>query len=68
MKVTAIVTRSGDWWAVEVPDVAGGIHTQAKRLDQVPAMVQDAVALMLGVPMDSVEVSIVQTDSQIPEA
>jgi predicted RNase H-like HicB family nuclease len=46
MKVTAKVTRSGDWWAVEVPEVPG-VFTQAKRLDQVEAMVRDAVATML---------------------
>ena len=47
MKVTAKVTRSGDWWAVEVPEVPG-VFTQAKRLDQVQTMVRDAVATMLG--------------------
>lgn len=45
MKVTAKVTRSGDWWAIEVPEVPG-VFTQAKRLDQVEGMVRDAVALM----------------------
>lgn len=45
MKVTAKVTRSGDWWAIEVPEVPG-VFTQAKRLDQVEDMVRDAVALM----------------------
>lgn len=29
--------RSGDWWAIEIPGIAEGrIHTQAKRLEQVP--------------------------------
>lgn len=57
MKVTAKVTRSGDWWAIEVPEVPG-VFTQAKRLDQVAAMVADAVSLMEGVDAESVEVAI----------
>lgn len=55
MQVTARATRSGGWWAVEVPEVPG-LLTQAKRLDQVAAQVADAAAL-LGVP--DVEVSVV---------
>jgi hypothetical protein len=43
MKVTAQARRTGDWWAVEVPEV-DDVFTQANRLDQVPAMVADAVA------------------------
>lgn len=57
MKVTAKVTRSGDWWAIEVPEVPG-VFTQAKRLDQVAAVVADAVSLMEGVDAESVEVAI----------
>lgn len=49
--------RSGDWWAIEVPGVPG-VHTQAKRLDQVPAVAKDAIALMLEVPGDEVGVTI----------
>lgn len=55
MKVTAVCERSGDWWAVRVPEVEGAF-TQAKRLDQVPEMVADAVSLLAGVPADQVEV------------
>lgn len=57
MKVTAKVTRSGDWWAIEVPEVPG-VFTQAKRLDKVAAVVADAVSLMEGVDAESVEVAI----------
>lgn len=46
MEVTAICERCGDWWAVKVPELPG-VFTQAKRLDQVPAMVTDAIATML---------------------
>ena len=49
--------RSGDWWAVEVPQVPG-VHTQARRLDQVSAMARDAIALMLDVPPDSFDVTL----------
>ena len=58
MHVTAIARRSGDWWAVEVPEVDGAF-TQAKRLDQVPEMVADAVSLLGDVPADQVNVTVV---------
>lgn len=45
--VTATATRSGGWWAVEIPEVPGAF-TQARRLDQVPAMAADAVAMLTG--------------------
>lgn len=55
MRVTAVARRSGDWWAIEVPEVPG-VFTQARRLDQVAAMVADAVSLMKEAPAESVEV------------
>lgn len=63
MNVTAFCERSGDWWAVMVPEVEG-VFTQAKRLDQVPAMVADAVHLLAGVPADDVHVEI---KARVPE-
>jgi len=57
MKVTARATRSGAWWAVEVPAVRGAF-TQAKRLDQVPSMVAEVVALLRDVDVDDVEVTV----------
>lgn len=62
MKVTAVATRSGSWWAVSVPEVEGAF-TQAKRLDQVPRMVADAVALLTDVPADDVHVEV---EAEIP--
>jgi predicted transcriptional regulator/predicted RNase H-like HicB family nuclease len=59
MKVTAQVQRSGDWWAIEVPEVPG-VFTQAKRLEHVADTVADAVATML----DDVTVDDVQVDVQ----
>ena len=57
MKVTAKVTKSGDWWAVEVPEVDGAF-TQARQLDQIPDMVADAVHLLTDVPAGDVEVTL----------
>jgi len=60
MKVTAHACRSGRWWAVEIFDVpeVGALHTQARRLDQIPAMAADAVASVLEIDPASVEVDV----------
>lgn len=55
MKVTAKATRCGGWWVVEVPGVEAAL-TQARRLDQVSAIVADAVHLVEDVPVEDVEV------------
>ena len=54
--VTARTTRSGGWWAVDVPEIPG-LFTQAKRLEQVPAMVVDA-AEALGFEVTEAEVEL----------
>lgn len=41
---TARATREENWWTVTVDEVPG-LFAQARRLDQIPAMVQDALAL-----------------------
>ena len=43
--VTAIARRSGDWWAIEVPEIPG-LFTQTRRLDQIDGMVRDAAKLL----------------------
>lgn len=53
MNITARATRSGGWWAVEVPEVEG-LFTQAKRLDQVEEMVRDAAELLTDDAIDEV--------------
>jgi hypothetical protein len=58
MRYTALCTRSGDWWAIRVPELRGGF-TQARRLSQAEAMVRDLVSLAKGVPADSFEVTLV---------
>lgn len=44
MKLTAKAQRSNTWWAIQVSEVPG-LFTQARRLDQVAEMVEDAVTL-----------------------
>lgn len=65
MRVTATATRTGQWWAIEVSDVAGGLHTQARRLDQVVSAVIDAVALVADVSPDAIEVDVIP---KLPQA
>ena len=54
---TARCQRSGDWWAISVPELRG-VHTQARRLEKAEAMVRDAIAVFLDVPSDSFDVRI----------
>jgi len=69
MKVTAQAQRSGGWWAIEVPEVPG-VFTQAKRLEQVPAVVADAVATMLDdLAAEDLEIDVVPVlDDEISSA
>lgn len=57
MRYTAVCRRAGDWWAISVPEIKG-VHTQARRLDQVEAMVRDAIALFFDVKPDSFDIEI----------
>jgi ribosomal protein L14E/L6E/L27E len=54
--------RSGNWWGVEIIDDQGvhvkGGYTQARRLDQVDAMVREVISLLLDVPEDSFDVKL----------
>ena len=54
---TATCRRVGDWWAISVPGIKG-VHTQAKRLDQVDVMARDAIAVMLDVDPASFHVRV----------
>lgn len=42
------VVRSGNWWAIEIPDLPGAF-SQARRLDQVEGMARELIALMMAV-------------------
>ena len=72
MRVTATATRTGHWWEIDVPEVAGGLHTQAPGLDQVAATVADAVALVADVSPDTIEVTVIprlaQRDAELIDA
>lgn len=57
MRVTAKAQRSGKYWAIEVPEVAG-VFTQAKRLDQVESMARAAVADLLRIAESTLEVTL----------
>lgn len=61
-QLTATATRSEGWWAVSVPEVAG-LFTQTRRLDQIPAMVRDALTLFpeLGIDPSDTEITVVPT-------
>ncbi|WVX89134.1 HicB-like antitoxin [Gordonia phage Hibiscus] len=63
MDITAQVRRSGDWWAIEVPEVPG-LFTQARRLDQVVDTVRGA-ATDLGVDIDDIEVDVKVIDTNV---
>lgn len=51
-RYTVTCQRSGGWWAISAPKIKG-LHSQARRLDQVEAMARDAISLLLDVPADS---------------
>ena len=55
---TVRAERSGDWWALEVPELPG-VFSQARRLDQAQTMARDAIAAMLDVATDSFDVEVV---------
>lgn len=57
MDITAVCERSGNWWAISIPEVDGAF-TQARRLDRVAHMAADAVALMLNIPIGEVHVTL----------
>jgi predicted RNase H-like HicB family nuclease len=55
---TVRVARSGGWWAISVIGLPG-VHSQARRLRQVPAMAREAISLVLEVPDDSFDFDVV---------
>ncbi|MGH3528037.1 MAG: hypothetical protein ACRDQ6_12090, partial [Pseudonocardiaceae bacterium] len=56
-------------WVVTTTPRRRGIHTQCKRLDQVPARLAEAAHLMTGEPVESIEVEIVEiTGAPVIEA
>lgn len=66
MNVTAKAQRTGSWWAVEVVEHPG-VFTQARRLDQVPSMVRDAVALVTTTNAQDITVTVVPVVPEMDE-
>ncbi|MBI1758031.1 MAG: hypothetical protein HYR62_02185 [Actinobacteria bacterium] len=65
-RYVAVAERTGQWWAITVPEVPG-VFTQARRLDGpsgAGAMVRDALALMLDIPADQIDIEV---RPQLPE-
>jgi predicted RNase H-like HicB family nuclease len=56
-RYTAACRRSGNWWAISIPELKG-VHSQAKRLDQVEQMARDAIAVFLDVARDSFDIDV----------
>lgn len=54
-RVTA--RRSGDWWALEVPDLPG-VYSQTKRLDRAASQAREAIAVMLDIEPEDVQVKV----------
>jgi predicted RNase H-like HicB family nuclease len=57
-----VARRSGDWWALEVPDLPG-VHSQTKRLDRAASEAREAISLMLDVEVEGIEVEV---ETEIP--
>ncbi|MER0481122.1 type II toxin-antitoxin system HicB family antitoxin [Streptomyces sp. Edi2] len=54
-RVTA--RRAGEWWALEVPDLPG-VFSQVTRLDKAEEAAREAIAAMLGVAIEDIEVGV----------
>lgn len=56
--------RSGDWWAISVPDLRG-VFSQTKRLNRVEATAREAIAMMLDI--EESEVGNIDVQVQPPQ-
>ena len=56
--------RSGDWWAITVPELRG-VFSQAKRLNRVEPTAREAIAMMLDI--DESEVGPIDVHVQPPD-
>jgi predicted RNase H-like HicB family nuclease len=52
-----LARRTGEWWALEVPDLPG-VFSQAKRLDQADEAAREAIAVMLDVEPEEISVEV----------
>jgi predicted RNase H-like HicB family nuclease len=60
----AVATRSGDWWAITIPQLPGAF-SQCKRLDQAEATAREVIALMLDI--DTAAVGVIEVDVEVPD-
>ena len=60
----AVCRRVGDWWAIRVPELKG-VHSQARRLTQVPVMAREAIALMLDIDAATIHIDV---EPELPDA
>jgi DNA-directed RNA polymerase specialized sigma subunit len=64
-RVTA--TRDGDWWSLVADDVGGReVASQSRRLDQAAPAIREAIALVLDVNENTVDVEVVPMLDQPP--
>ncbi len=64
----ALCRRSGNWWAIDIPDVPGAF-TQSRRLEHAQSMARDAIALLLDVDPLSFDVEVrVELQEHLQEA
>lgn len=61
---SAIATLNQGWWAVEIPDVGGGIWTQGRTVTEAEFMARDAIAMVLDISPDDVAVSLTVKDTE----
>lgn len=60
---TVTARRTGDWWALEVPDVPGA-YSQCKRLEQAADLAREAIALVLDKDEADIDVTV---EPQLPD-
>ena len=63
-RYTVEAVRSGDWWAITVPDLRG-VFSQARRLNQVEPTAREAIAMMLDI--DESQVGPIDVQVQPPD-
>ena len=59
--------RSGNWWAITVPELPG-VFSQSRRLDQVEPMAREAIALMMDVDTSQIGSIVVDIVPPAPAA
>lgn len=58
------ITREGRWWMVHIPEIGG--LTQARRLNEAPAMAREYIALDRGIPLRETTVEVASVRVETP--